>query len=253
MALIASVVGATAGLGGGVIIKPVLDLLHHFDLASIGVLSSFTVLSMAIVTLVKAFRNNIKPDSKTSILIAAGSILGGMSGRYLFNHLITVMENEQLLALIQSYILACILLLIYLFVRYKHNWKTLVIKRKIIILIVGYSLGVISAFLGIGGGPLNVAFLYLLFSMDARNAMINSTFIILFSQASNLLSITFTTGFGSYNLSMLPFMVLGGVLGGLAGSQLAIKFNNKQIEVIFNALMIIILLINIYNIIRFYV
>ena len=43
----ASVVGAICGIGGGVIIKPVLDLLHMETVAAIQFLSGCTVLSMS--------------------------------------------------------------------------------------------------------------------------------------------------------------------------------------------------------------
>ena len=45
VALGASVVGAVCGIGGGVIIKPVLDLLHLETVAAISFLSGCTVLS----------------------------------------------------------------------------------------------------------------------------------------------------------------------------------------------------------------
>ncbi len=44
---LSSVVGAVCGIGGGVIIKPVLDLLHLETVAAISFLSGCTVLSMS--------------------------------------------------------------------------------------------------------------------------------------------------------------------------------------------------------------
>ena len=47
VSLLASVVGAICGIGGGVIIKPVLDLLHLESVSTISFLSVCTVLSMS--------------------------------------------------------------------------------------------------------------------------------------------------------------------------------------------------------------
>ena len=47
VALGASVVGAICGIGGGVIIKPVLDLLHLETVPAISFFSGCTVLSMS--------------------------------------------------------------------------------------------------------------------------------------------------------------------------------------------------------------
>ena len=49
---LASVVGAICGIGGGVIIKPVLDAFGIMDVATISFLSGCTVLSMRLYSLV---------------------------------------------------------------------------------------------------------------------------------------------------------------------------------------------------------
>ena len=47
VSLLASVAGAICGIGGGVIIKPVLDMAHLADVSTISFLSGCTVLSMS--------------------------------------------------------------------------------------------------------------------------------------------------------------------------------------------------------------
>ncbi|MCD8330303.1 MAG: sulfite exporter TauE/SafE family protein, partial [Lachnospiraceae bacterium] len=46
--------------------------------------------------------------------------------------------------------------------------------------------GFLGAFLGIGGGPFNVAALTYFFSMDMKTAAQNSLYIIVFSQATGI-------------------------------------------------------------------
>ena len=53
----ASVVGAICGIGGGVIIKPLLDAFGIAGVAEISFLSGCTVLSMSCYSVVKAFGN----------------------------------------------------------------------------------------------------------------------------------------------------------------------------------------------------
>lgn len=138
------------------------------------------------------------------------------------------------------------MMIIFMFVRFEHAIKTYEVQSNSLISLVGLGLGVLSAFLGIGGGPLNIAILRFMFSMNAKEAMINSIFIIVFSQFSNLLMIGFTTGYSRYDLSMLGYMIVGGILGGFLGAMLAAKFTDRQVEIIFNALLVAILLINLY-------
>ena len=59
--------------------------------------------------------------------------------------------------------------------------------------VIGFILGVMSSFLGIGGGPINLVVLYFFFSMTTKTAAQNSLYIILFSQATSFLS-TVVTG-----------------------------------------------------------
>ncbi|MBQ8765208.1 MAG: sulfite exporter TauE/SafE family protein, partial [Clostridia bacterium] len=53
LALFATTIGSLTGMGGGVIIKPLMDVLGDFDVQTIGVISSITVFSMAIVSVIK--------------------------------------------------------------------------------------------------------------------------------------------------------------------------------------------------------
>ena len=122
------------------------------------------------------------------------------------------------------------------------------VKNKLGILLAGMVLGLIASFIGIGGGPLNIALLVFFFSMDARNASVNSIYIIFFSQLSSLILVGITTGFSSYNLSMLWYMIIGGSLGGLIGSSLVQKLKNKSIELIFNVVILMMIPVNFYNI-----
>lgn len=248
--LFASTVGAIAGLGGGVIIKPLLDLFGHYDLATIGILSASTVLSMATISLIKSRKKEIKIEKSTSIYIAFGSILGGISGKWLFNYVMSVIPFTKVIAIFQSTLLALLMVSIYLLIKNKHKMNRLSIQHKMAILLIGLFLGIISAFLGIGGGPLNVAILALLFSMTPKQASLNSIFIIFFAQSASLLFVTFTTGFQSYNLSMLLYMIIGGITGGWLGSNLTSKVSNQQVETIFNISILLIFLINVYNIIE---
>ncbi|ELC8429423.1 sulfite exporter TauE/SafE family protein, partial [Clostridium perfringens] len=147
----------------------------------------------------------------------------------------------------QSGILALLLIFVYIYMNNKEKFKSYKIDNFILSTIIGIFLGLIAAFLGIGGGPINVAFLTIFFSMEAKNAARDSVLIILFSQASKLLTIAFGTGFSGYDLSMLPYMIFGGVLGGFIGAKFNRIFSNEIILRVFNTITILIIGLNIYN------
>ncbi|WP_017470492.1 sulfite exporter TauE/SafE family protein [Amphibacillus jilinensis] len=244
-------IGALAGISGGVIMKPVLDFFGHYDLASIGILSSVTVLAMSSVALMSSRRQGQQVEKKQSILIAFGSIVGGTFGKAIFNRILADPNMSNHVGWIQSLLLIIILIMIFIFIKYRQKFRTFKVKRPLVIILVGFILGLAAAFLGIGGGPLNVAILGWLFSMDAKSAALNSIFIIFFAQLSGVVVVLATTSLLSYDLTMLPYMVFGGIIGGLIGSRIRIWLSVKQVEQIFNGLIVTIILINIFNMFQY--
>ncbi|WP_067842839.1 sulfite exporter TauE/SafE family protein [Amphibacillus sediminis] len=244
---LATFAGAMAGLSGGVILKPVLDFFGHYDLASIGVLSGACVLAMSSVSLISSNKQGQQVKRVQSFLIAIGSVIGGTLGKSIFNRIFTSVQLSQHVGWIQSSLLIVILVIIFIFIKYRQNFKTYQIKHPLVILMVGLTLGLAAAFLGIGGGPLNVAILSWLFSMDAKAAALNSIFIIFFAQLSGMLVVFFTTDVSDYHLTMLPVMIVGGITGGLLGSRLRIWLTVRHVELIFNTLIVGIIFLNAYN------
>ena len=82
VSILASMAGAICGIGGGVLIKPVLDAFGVLDVDSISFLSGCTVLAMSLYSIVKAkFGGNSLVNAKTGTPLAVGAALGGLLGR----------------------------------------------------------------------------------------------------------------------------------------------------------------------------
>lgn len=248
IALGATILGAMAGLGGGVIIKPLLDFLGDYSLSTIGVLSSFTVFSMAIVSIIKQIRYKVKIEVRKTVLIGIGSIIGGVLGDKIINLILKVL-SESLVTIVQNSILAILLIFIYIYMNNKEKYRSYKVNNSIACIVIGLLLGSIASFLSIGGGPINVCVLALFFSMDTKEAAVNSIITILFSQGSKLITIITTQGLSGFDLTMLPYMVIGGIVGGMIGSKLNKKFNSVAILKVFNIVVLALILLNIYNII----
>ncbi|WP_052431056.1 sulfite exporter TauE/SafE family protein [Robinsoniella peoriensis] len=124
-------------------------------------------------------------------------------------------------------------------------------EHRMIIFIIGGCLGMMSAFLGIGGGPVNLVVLYYLFSMKTKEAAAYSIYVIMFSQISNILSTIVQNRVPDFSPVMLCLMIGCGILGGLAGSSFNKKLKDKTVEQLFVWLMTVIICINIFNIIYY--
>lgn len=251
ISLFSSTIGAISGIGGGVIIKPVLDATGALGVSTISFLSGCTVLSMAIISLIKGRKSNIKINQKKATCLAIGGALGGIVGKNIFDIAKIYFGNENLVGATQAILLIIITIGVIIYVLMKQKIKTYNIENICICFIIGLFLGMISAFLGIGGGPINIAVLYFFFSMDSKTAAKNSIYIILFSQITSLLSTIIKANIPEFELSMLLLMILGGIIGGIVGSNISKKISSEMVEKIFLILLIIIIGVNIYNVFRF--
>ena len=78
--LAATVIGAICGMGGGVIIKPLLDAVSSYSTFQIGIISGACVLAMSVSSLIKHIASKTPFKAKTVLLLSAGSVAGGLLG-----------------------------------------------------------------------------------------------------------------------------------------------------------------------------
>ena len=117
--------------------------------------------------------------------------------------------------------------------------------------VVGLALGIMSSFLGISGGPINLIVLSYCFSMPTKVAAQNSLYIILLSQLSSLLQTTCTCSVPVFSWPVLIGMVLLGVLGGAVGRTVNRRIDSARVDRLFLGLLFLIMGICAYNFFRF--
>lgn len=242
ISFIATTLGAIAGLGGGVIIKPFLDVFSDLGIQSIGILSSITVFSMSIVSLSKLIKKGFKIDMHIWYLIL-GSAVGGIGGKVLFD-LMTSFLNHELVTCMQSIILVLLLTLVL----FKNRVATKITVNKPFLFFLGVLLGCIASFLGIGGGPINVAILYIFLGVAIKDATAISILIIFFSQFFKISTVAITDSFAIYDLDMLSVMIPAAIVGGVVGATLHQKLENNTINLIFRIMIILVISLNLYNV-----
>lgn len=250
VALAASVIGALSGIGGGVIIKPLLDLTSGLDIATISLLSSFTVFSMALASVAKHAYQKTKFEKSIAFALACGAVVGGTLGEEILRTAIEFSGNSPAIKHAQNALLMALLIGVLLYVNRFRNRLQFHLKNKALIVLVGLVLGMVSTFIGIGGGPINIVVLMMFFSLDTKSAAVNSLVLILFSQFSKLLNVALSQGFSQYQLSPLLYMIPAGIIGGIIGSTLNQKVSAKQITGVFNSVLVFIIFITVFNMIK---
>lgn len=252
VSFLASVVGAICGIGGGIIIKPVLDATGVMGVSEISFLSGCTVLSMAVISVMKSLkRKDSSIELKQGTALAVGAAVGGVVGKILFQYAYVIFPDKEQVGAIQAAILFIITIGTLIYTIFEKRIQTHNIKNLVISIAIGFMLGIISSFLGIGGGPINLVVLAFFFSMDTKTAAVNSLYIILFSQASSLINSLVCSNIPKVDLEILIIMVIGGVAGGLFGSKVNRKISNEGVSKLFIALMVVIIFICMYNILKF--
>ena len=97
VSFLSCIVGAICGIGGGVVIKPVLDMLHLGSVSTINFLSGCTVLSMSCYSVGKAMINkDSKVDMATGTPLAIGAAVGGLAGKELFGIVKSLFANVEM-------------------------------------------------------------------------------------------------------------------------------------------------------------
>ena len=244
----ASIVGAICGIGGGVIIKPVLDLFGWASVSTISFLSGCTVLAMSFYSVGRSMAAGEKTiDLHTGTPLAIGAALGGVAGKQLFTALRDTAPDPDMVGGVQAVCLAVITLMTLVYTLKKARIRTKKLDSTALCLVIGLVLGIMSSFLGIGGGPINLVVLFYFFSMDTKTAAANSLYIILFSQITSLLATLVTHTVPVFTPHTLALMVLGGIGGGMAGRKINKHLDERAVDKLFTALMAVIIAISVYN------
>ena len=250
--LAASTVGSICGIGGGVIIKPVLDAMDVYSVDAVAFLSSCTVLAMSGYSVLKScWERDGSLNWYTTTFLGIGSAVGGILGKYLFSQAILRLDSINSVGSVQSAVLLVITFGTILYTLKKARIATLHLQNWIGCSLVGLFLGVLSSFLGIGGGPINLVVLFYFFSMPTKTAAQNSLYVILLSQISSLLFTLCTGRIPTFPGLLLISMMLAGVGGGILGRHLNRKLNHSLVDRLFLGMMVLIQLICIYNLIHF--
>lgn len=252
IAFLACVLGKICGMGGGVIIKPVLDALGIATVNAINFLSGCTVLGMSLWSVGKAWvKRDSQIDFKISTPLALGAALGGILGKSLYACLTAALPNAESAGGIQAGLLLLATTATLLYTIKKDRVFSCHIYNPLACVTIGLALGMLGSFLGIGGGPFNMAVLYFFFSMSTKTAAQNSLYIILISQATGLIRTLLSGGMPQVTPVLLAGMVLCGVLGSEIGGRLNRRLSESATTRLFEGAMALVMAICLYNLFKF--
>ena len=246
------IIGTICGMGGGIIIKPVLDATGVMSVATITFLSGCTVIVMSCWSVGKTILNKeMVIDLKNTTYLAIGAAVGGLTGKQLYTMVAALFPDQNMAGGVQACLLFAATLATFIYTLNKDKITSKQVDSPVVGLFIGVLLGILGSFLGIGGGPFNVAVLYYFFSMPTKKATQNSLYIVLFSQVASTFKTVAFDGIPVFDAAILAGMVILGILGSEFGRRINKKIDNRQATLCLEGAMILIMGINIYNIVKF--
>lgn len=258
-AYFAGLLGSLTGLGGGVIVIPLLTLVFHVDIRyAIGaaLLASIATSSGAASAYVKEGITNIRLGMFLEIATTIGAIIGAIIAVHtptntiaiifgvilIFSAIMTLRKKNESPILIGSKLAETL----KLNSTYPNNGK--LVAYKLTNVVGGFSMmtvaGTISGLLGIGSGALKVLAMDSTMRIPFKVSTTTSNFMIGVTAAASAV-IYLQRG---YMEPGIAFPVILGVLGGaFTGAKLLNKINTKTLKVIFCVAITLVAIQMIYN------
>lgn len=251
---LASTLGPLCGIGGGVIIKPIVDSLGVMGMATTSFLSSLTVLTMSISTLAQQGWGRMRHPEKasepyppTAIPLSIGAAAGGVAGKIAFNAIRSSLGSAETIGAVQAAVLFVLAAATIVYTLLRSRIRTLHVNGAAPSALIGVVTGALWAFLGIGGGPFNLVILTLFFSEGTRAAARESILIIAFSQVASLIYTIASGSVPEFAPLMLVLMAAMAVAGSVAGKRMASRITDRGTDVLYTLTLIVVMLLCVRN------
>ena len=225
----AGLLGSMIGLGGGIIVVPILTFLG-FPPTAAASNSLFAALSNAIASTIsysKQKRIEYSLGLKLGLLSIPGTILGA---------LISTDVTPDVFKILFGFVL--IASAAYIFLRKKIETREKTISKQMMVFAIGASFfaGIISSFFGIGGGIIFVPLMVVGMGMAMKKAAPTSQMILLFASLSGVVVHSLL---GHPDFLQAGFLAIGSFIGGLVGARLSIDIKERYLQLLVSAVIVI--------------
>nr|WP_041227818.1 sulfite exporter TauE/SafE family protein [Deinococcus deserti] len=226
--LLAGVLGAILGLGGGVVVVPAMEFLlprlgHPLTIGQAVAISQFSVLAVGLAGAASYLQQGLV-RARTGYLLSPYTIVGGALGSFL-----GLVLPARAVATVFA------MLLLYSAYTLVRGLKRVEVEREPSRLVPPAMTfaGVMSGLLGIGGGTVQVPVMNLLGGLPIRQAIATSTFIMGLTAVGNAL--IYQAG-GLLNAQLACAIAFGVLIGARAGAGLQKRIPDRELKIFFAGL-----------------
>ena len=222
--------GALVGLGGGVIMVPLLNLVFHVPI-KIAVAPSLCAVCATSIGGAARYLNRDLVEIRLGLFLETTTIMGAVAGG-----LLAIAIKPEIVSVTFAVVLLYTSIMMTL--RFKKDYvitgperaEEISFSRKYIALALSTLAGMVSAFLGVGGGVVQVPILHMILNLPLKVATATSTFMI---------GITAATGSVIYYFKdIIDYraaapLIIGTLVGSQLGARLAGRVDSKLIKAVF--------------------
>jgi hypothetical protein len=225
----AGILGSMIGLGGGIVVVPVLTFLG-FPPTVAASNSLFAALSNSIASTISYSRQKRIEyflGLKLGLLAIPGTILGAIISTDIAPDVFKILFGFVLVASA-----------IYIFLRKQIESREKVISKQMIIFAIGSSFfaGIISSFFGIGGGIIFVPLMVVGMGMSMKKAAPTSQLILFFASLSGVIV---HSVLGHPDFLQAGFLAIGSFFGGLVGAKLSLSVKERNLKILVSVVILI--------------
>ena len=225
----AGILGSMIGLGGGIIVVPVLTFLGfpHTVAASN---SLFAALSNAIASTIsysKQKRIEFSLGLKLGLLTVPGTVLGAVISSDVSSEIFKILFGIVL-----------VFSAAYMFLRKKLETKEKTLSKQMMVFAIGASFfaGIVSSFFGIGGGIIFVPLMVVGMGMAMKRAAPTSQLILLFASLSGVIVHSIL---GHPDFLQAGLLAIGSFFGGLVGARLSLEIKERYLQILISVVILI--------------
>lgn len=226
--LFGGILSGLLGLGGGVIILPLLTLLGRVPLKLATGTSLVHVMFAAAAGTLSHYRAG-KVDFRGGLLLGVAGIGGGFLGSFL-----SVPLSTHALNLIFLFLVALAIFLLFIPLKSDEGNYIKGSFNKIEGILIGLGCGFLVGLLGVGGGFILIPLMIYLLRIPLRETIGTSLLIILISSVGTLGA---KYGVGHIDITITLLVVSGSIGGALLGAYVSRKIHVKYLRFILLSLL----------------
>ena len=224
----AGVLGSMIGLGGGLVVVPVLTFFGFSPAlaASNSLFAAFSNAVASTISYAKQKRIEYSLGLKLGLLSIPGTILGALISDQITPSLFKILFGILLVA--SS---------VYIYSKREFESKAHNTSKQVMVLAVAASFfaGIISSLFGIGGGIVFVPLMVIAIGLSMKLAAPTSQLILLFASASGMIAHSLL---GHPDFYQALLLAVGAFGGGLVGSRLSVEIEEKKLKILVSAVMV---------------